>query len=126
MGNNLAGHYKRGVGMALHIGIGNFGGAIASNIYRTQDAPRYILGRTSFPFFSRCQLASLTSNVSDGLELMFVGIGYIAVPITVIAYKRINARRTALVRDAVEKGIRYSPEELRRMGDRAPDFRYTL
>ena len=45
LGNNLAGHYKRGVGMALHIGIGNFGGAIASNIYRSQDAPRYILGR---------------------------------------------------------------------------------
>ena len=45
LGNNLAGHYKRGVGMALHIGIGNFGGAIASNIYRTQDAPRYIIGR---------------------------------------------------------------------------------
>lgn len=42
--------------MALHIGIGNFGGAIASNIYRTQDAPRYILGRKSyyvlfFPFY---------------------------------------------------------------------------
>ena len=29
--------------MALQIGIGNFGGAIASNIYRTQDAPRYVL-----------------------------------------------------------------------------------
>ena len=48
LGNNLAGHYKRGVGMAMHIGIGNFGGAIASNIYRTQDAPRYILGRECF------------------------------------------------------------------------------
>lgn len=47
LGNNLAGQYKRGVGMALHIGIGNFAGAIASNIYRTQDAPRYILGRMS-------------------------------------------------------------------------------
>lgn len=45
LGNNLAGQYKRGVGMALHIGIGNFAGAIASNIYRTQDSPRYILGR---------------------------------------------------------------------------------
>ncbi|KAI0325823.1 MFS general substrate transporter [Cubamyces sp. BRFM 1775] len=106
LGNNLAGHYKRGVGMALHIGIGNFGGAIASNIYRTQDAPRYILGH--------------------GIELMFVGIGFITVPIAVIAYKRINARRDALMREANEKGERLSPEELRRMGDRAPDFRYTL
>ena len=30
--------------MAAHIGIGNFSGAIASNIFRTQDAPRYLTG----------------------------------------------------------------------------------
>ncbi|TFK86776.1 MFS general substrate transporter [Polyporus arcularius HHB13444] len=106
LGNNLAGHYKRGVGMALHIGIGNFGGAIASNIYRTQDAPRYILGHA--------------------IELMFVGIGFIVLPITVLAYKRINARREVLEKEADEKGTKLTPEEIRRLGDRAPDFRYTL
>lgn len=46
LGNNLAGQYKRGVGMALHIGIGNFSGAIASNVFRSQDTPRFIIGRT--------------------------------------------------------------------------------
>ncbi|KAM5545391.1 hypothetical protein V8D89_001004 [Ganoderma adspersum] len=106
LGNNLAGHYKRGVGMALHIGIGNFGGAIASNIYRSQDAPRYILGH--------------------GIELMFVGIGFIVLPIVVLSYKRINARRDALMKEANENGTKFTPEELRRLGDRAPDFRYTL
>jgi hypothetical protein len=45
LGNNLSGHYKRGVGMALQIGIGNFGGAISSNVYRSIDAPRYVIGR---------------------------------------------------------------------------------
>jgi len=45
LGNNLAGQYKRGVGMALQIGIGNFAGAIASNVYRSQDSPRFIIGR---------------------------------------------------------------------------------
>ncbi|EJD40522.1 MFS general substrate transporter [Auricularia subglabra TFB-10046 SS5] len=45
LGNNVSGHYKRGVSMAAQIGIGNFAGAIASNIYRTQDAPRYAVGR---------------------------------------------------------------------------------
>ena len=45
----MAGQYKRGVAMAAHIGIGNFAGAIASNIFRTQDAPRYVLGRTPIP-----------------------------------------------------------------------------
>jgi hypothetical protein len=53
LGNNLSGQYKRGVGMALHIGIGNFSAAIASNIYRTRDGPRYVLGRES----SRCMSA---------------------------------------------------------------------
>jgi hypothetical protein len=53
LGNNLAGQYKRGVGMALQIGIGNFGGAFASNIFRARDGPRYILGRAyaSLPIY---------------------------------------------------------------------------
>ncbi|KAH9919548.1 major facilitator superfamily domain-containing protein [Fomitopsis serialis] len=106
LGNNLAGQYKRGVGMALHIGIGNFGGAIASNIYLSKDAPRYVLGHA--------------------LELMFVGIGFIFLPITVLAYKRANALRDKQQQEMEEKGIKYSVEELRRLGDRAPDFRYTL
>ncbi|KAH9835023.1 major facilitator superfamily domain-containing protein [Rhodofomes roseus] len=106
LGNNLAGQYKRGVGMAFHIGIGNFSGAIASNIYLSHDAPRYIMGHA--------------------LELMFIGIGLVSLPITVLAYRRINARRDALQRELGEKGGIYSADELRRMGDRAPDFRYTL
>ena len=57
---------------------------------------------------------------------MFVGIGFISLPVTVLIYKRINAQRDAAVRDANERGVKYTPEELRRMGDRAPDFRYTL
>ncbi|KAH0578351.1 hypothetical protein H2248_003965 [Termitomyces sp. 'cryptogamus'] len=47
-GNNLAGQYKRGIGMAMHTGIGNFSGAFACDIYRGQDAPRYILGRNNY------------------------------------------------------------------------------
>ncbi|CCL99898.1 uncharacterized protein FIBRA_01923 [Fibroporia radiculosa] len=106
LGNNLAGQYKRGVGMALQIGIGNFGGAIASNIYLSEDAPRYILGH--------------------GIELMFVGIGFISLPLTVLIYKRINASRDITQRELHERGVAYADDELRRMGDRAPDFRYTL
>lgn len=43
--NNLSGQYKRGTGMAIQIGIGNFSGAIAANIYRNQDSPRFLVGR---------------------------------------------------------------------------------
>ncbi|KAF5375707.1 hypothetical protein D9615_009368 [Tricholomella constricta] len=108
LGNNLAGQYKRGIGMAIHIGVGNFSGAIAANIYRSQDAPRYILGHA--------------------LELMFVGIGYICVPIAVIAYIRINRNRDALQKAALESGepSKYTADDIRRLGDRAPDFRYTI
>ena len=64
LGNNVAGQYKRAASIAMHIGFGNLAGgmfsvlslintsangycceAIASNTYRTQDAPRYAIGR---------------------------------------------------------------------------------
>ena len=62
----------------------------------------------------------------DGVELMFVGIGFITLPIAVFAYTRINAKRDAYEKEMEGKGIRYSAKELRELGDRAPDFRYTL
>ncbi|KAI9457539.1 MFS general substrate transporter [Boletus coccyginus] len=107
-GNNLAGQYKRAVGMAIQIGLGNFGGAIAANIYRSQDSPRYILGH--------------------GVELMFVSIGLIVVPILAFMYKRINNARDEALQQRVERGekLQLSIRELRDLGDRAPDFRYTL
>ena len=61
---------------------------------------------------------------------MFLGIGILLVLATALTYARINRRRDALQREADEKGpgvVRaLAPEELRRLGDRAPDFRYTL
>ena len=33
--------------MAIHLGVGNMNGIIASNLYLSTEAPRYILGRTS-------------------------------------------------------------------------------
>ncbi|KAF8486591.1 MFS general substrate transporter [Gautieria morchelliformis] len=116
LGNNLSGQYKRGVGMAIHIGIGNFSGAISSNVFRTVDSPRFILGH--------------------GIELMFIGIGLICTPLVVLLYARINKQRDAyeasLSADS-EKAVEgskgkygYTPQELRELGDRAPDFRYVL
>jgi hypothetical protein len=54
---------------------------------------------------------------------MFVGIGFIAVPIVILSYLRINKKRVNLENGAVKK---YTNQQLREMGDRAPDFRYTL
>ncbi|KAJ4466264.1 MFS general substrate transporter [Lentinula aciculospora] len=64
------------------------------------------------------------SIVGHGVELMFVGIGLISLPITVFAYSRINKKREEFLH-RVEQGLerRPSPKELRELGDRAPDFR---
>ncbi|KAF8503070.1 MFS general substrate transporter [Gautieria morchelliformis] len=107
LGNNMAGKCKRGVGMAVHVGLGNSGILMSSNIFRTQDAPRYIIGYS--------------------VELIFLGVGICCSVLAVILYTRINARRerNALAYD--EKGGHgYTAQELREMGDRAPDFRYTI
>lgn len=57
---------------------------------------------------------------------MFVSIGLTFLALTVIAYKIINKRRDAWQHELEARGVRHSVEEIRRMGDRAPDFRYTL
>ncbi|OJA10472.1 hypothetical protein AZE42_09338 [Rhizopogon vesiculosus] len=94
--------------MAIEIGIGSIGGAISAVIYRSQDSPRFIIGHA--------------------VELMFVGIGLIFLPIVVFCYKRINGQRDAAESLALQRGekVRYSDQELRELGDRAPGFRYTL
>ncbi|KAL0063398.1 hypothetical protein AAF712_009707 [Marasmius tenuissimus] len=106
LGNNLAGQYKRAVGMTFHIGVGNFSGAIASNVYREKDRPRFVVGH--------------------GIALMFVGMGLILVPIVATIYYRVNNRKATIIREEEEQGIKRSPEEIRAMGDRAPEFKYTL
>ena len=70
-------------------------------------------------------MRTLTSVV-DGLELLFIGIGLILTPAVAFTYMRINKRRDRRVREDEERQIKYAPEELRRLGDRAPDFRYML
>lgn len=57
---------------------------------------------------------------------MLVGIGLVAVPVLALTYSRVNARRDVLQKEMEEKGIKYTADQIRDMGDRAPDFRYTL
>ncbi|EAW17245.1 allantoate permease family MFS transporter [Aspergillus fischeri NRRL 181] len=97
---NLAGDYKRAAGMAIHIGLGNMAGAMASNFYRAQDAPKYILGHS--------------------LELGFAVVGIIAVVILRFSYQRINKKRDQMDVSG------YGNAQLAMMGDRSPLFRYML
>jgi hypothetical protein len=77
---------------------------MASNFYRSHDAPRYILGHS--------------------LELGFICGGMIAVVILMTGYTRINAKRNSLL--AHKSQGNYTNEELSELGDRAVTFRYML
>ena len=56
-----------------------------------------------------------------------MGLGLIVLPIVVTMYNRINARREAIMERAARSGgLQYTDEELRKMGDKAPNFRYGI
>ena len=59
---------------------------------------------------------------------MFLGIRFIMVPLAIVLYQRINASRDAInvVGDCEKRQGKYTVQELRDLGDRAPDFRYML
>ncbi|ODQ63240.1 MFS general substrate transporter [Nadsonia fulvescens var. elongata DSM 6958] len=104
LANNIQGPMKRSVAMAIQIGLGNLGGAFASNFYRAKDAPHYKLGH--------------------GMEIMFIGLGVIAAIINFLAYTIINRRRDADLNSG--KHDELTAEELSQLGDKAPTFRYIL
>lgn len=104
LANNLAGQSKRGIGMAFQIALGNMAGAMSSNFYRSQDSPGYRLGHA--------------------LEIMFIGLGLIAVFVMLIGLRRINKKRELLSGEEIRS--KYSLQELADLGDRSPSFRYTL
>ncbi|KAF5863536.1 hypothetical protein ETB97_009780 [Aspergillus alliaceus] len=97
---NLAGDYKRAAGMATQIGLGNLSGAMASNFYRSQDAPKYTLGHS--------------------LELGFCMVGILSAIALRLTYQHINRKR-----DRVDIA-RYDAIEMAKLGDRSPGFRYML
>lgn len=102
LSNNLSGGYKRSAGMAIQIGVGNLGGAFASNFYRSRDAPRYVLGHA--------------------LELGFTSVGLLAAGILLVGYMRANKRRAEIVKAGGHH--EFTPEELSALGDKAVTYRY--
>lgn len=102
--NNLSGKYKRAVGMAFQIGVGNFSGAFASNFYRTQDAPRYILGHA--------------------LELGFIGMGACGLVLLIVGYTWANSRKQHHLQEGTF--AHYTDVQLMKMGDKSPYFKYRL
>ncbi|KAK2785261.1 hypothetical protein FQN53_007837 [Emmonsiellopsis sp. PD_33] len=102
--NNLAGSWKRSIGVALQISIGGLGGAVGSNIFLSKEAPHYWTGYG----------VSLGGNI----------LGLFAAVFLRWKLNKANKEREAMSLDEIHE--KYTDEELREMGDRSPLFRYHL
>ena len=77
---------------------------MASNFYRSRDAPRYVLGHS--------------------LEIGFICAGMIGVIVLVLSYLGINKKRDELISQGAEGS--YTSKELSELGDKSITFRYML
>jgi MFS family permease len=102
LNNNVSGHYKRGVAMAMQIGLGNSGGIVASNIFITDQAPYYPVG--------------------FGVSLGLVWVCGVAAVGMLLLLRRENAARKAGKRDEI---LSLPKEQQENMGDDHPSFRFT-
>lgn len=104
-GNNIGGSLKRGVGIAMHVGFGNLGGAIAGFIYLSKDSPHFRQGHG-------------------------ILIGMITMSTVLSCFMTVYLRRENRRRDAEGKKVElYTEEEKlaeRLKGDNASFFRYTV
>ncbi|KAK5940198.1 hypothetical protein PMZ80_007618 [Knufia obscura] len=101
---NLAPSWKRAVGMALLISIGNLGGAIGSNIFLANQAPDYWLGY--------------------GMGCGMVSAAIVCTMILKTALEKINKQRDAM--DENEIRAKYTEAQLIELGDKSPLFRYVV
>ncbi|CUS13219.1 unnamed protein product [Tuber aestivum] len=103
--NNVEGVYKRGVTLGFVIGWGNLNGVMSSNVYRQVDAPHYRLGH--------------------GIVLGYLAIGLLGgSALNLALLRRENEKRRNGQRDAWVQGL--NVKEVEYLGDRRPDFLYTL
>jgi hypothetical protein len=99
------GVYKRGVSLGFIIGWGNLNGIVSSNIYRDKDKPRYYPGH----------------GVVLGYLVLFLFGGSV---VQYLLLRRENGKRRRGERDQWVEGLDHSQIEL--LGDKRPDFMYTL
>lgn len=104
-GNNIGGSLKRGVGIAMHVGFGNLGGAVSGFVFRKTDGPRYISGHATL--------------------LACVAMSCILSIFMTIYLRRENARRD-LAYKAPHEYTRAEKEMESDKGDNATFFRYTV
>jgi MFS family permease len=124
---NISPHTKRATSVALVVSAANCGGIIGSQIYRSEDKPRYILGHA--------------------INLGFCVMAFITCSIAIIAFRLENRRRDRLYGPLVNNNSKtivdlsglgteedrrkwgyehMSEEEIRDLGDKHAAWRYIL
>ncbi|EXJ78976.1 hypothetical protein A1O3_08476 [Capronia epimyces CBS 606.96] len=103
--NNVEGVYKRGISLGFVIGWGNLNGIVSSNIYRAEDKPRYKPGHA----------------VVLAYEAVFLFGGSV---LQHILLRRENVKRRNGERNHWIEGK--TEQEIEKLGDKRPDFIYTL
>ena len=104
LSSNLAGNSKRAMGVAFNIAFGNFGGILGSYMFLDGEAPGY---PTGFGIGLAC--AALAIINTCGLEYV---------------YWSTNQKREKLDEDEVR--AKYTDEQLAKMGNDSPLFKYSL
>ncbi|KAK4051223.1 hypothetical protein OIV83_003045 [Microbotryomycetes sp. JL201] len=106
---NLSGSAKRATATGLVLGVGSLGGIVSSNIYRT-GAPRFFVGH--------------------GVELGVSVFGIVCSCLYAFFLRRANAakHRVAMEQSQLPENERrvYTTEELHDLGDKSPEFLYTI
>ncbi|KAF2842966.1 MFS nicotinic acid transporter-like protein Tna1 [Patellaria atrata CBS 101060] len=103
--NNVEGVYKRGVTLGIVIGWGNLNGVVSSNIYLARESPRFYTGH----------------GVVLGYLSVFLFGGSV---VNHLLLRRENRARVEGRRDHWVQGK--SESEIELLGDRRPDFLYTV
>ncbi|KAM0568944.1 hypothetical protein ACHAP9_005020 [Verticillium nonalfalfae] len=95
---------KRAISIGFLVCVGNIGGLIGSYIYLDREAPRYPTG--------------------FGTSFGFASAGIIAGTVLEFSLRRLNKKKELLDEDEVRRT--YSDEELDKMGEKSPLFKYAL
>ncbi|TQS37032.1 hypothetical protein Golomagni_02506 [Golovinomyces magnicellulatus] len=107
--NNIGGSLKRGVGIAMQVGFGNFGGVIAGFVYLSKDEPRFVPGHL--------------------ILIALVSMSFIITSYMTLYFRHENVRRDAQLATrniSLEDCSNDMKLEERDKGDNAVFFRYTV
>ena len=100
--SNIGGKTKRATVIGFQVGVGGLAGTISSNIFRAQDAPRYLFG--------------------FAIDLGFCCLGFLATLTTFLLMQLANRRKQQMIDSG--RAAQFTRQELAEMGDDSPYFKY--